>query len=120
MTSESQQVDRQKIQEYHMHVYYSAGTRDHAVRFRDLLTSLGNGRLRVYSLSDGPRGPHVEPMFGVDIPAAHIAEILEFAMINHGPLSILLHPVTGNDLLDHTHHAFWLGPPRPLDLSILA
>ena len=31
---------------------------------------------------------------------------------------VFLHPDTGNDLLDHSEHAIWMGAIRTLDLSI--
>jgi hypothetical protein len=34
-------------------------------------------------------------------------------------LSVLLHPETGDDLLDHTAHAVWLGTPLELRLDRL-
>jgi len=39
------------------------------------------------------------------------------ALYRHG-LEVFLHPDTGNDLLDHTDHAIWMGAIRPLDLSV--
>ena len=106
--------------EFHAHIYYSEATRASALKLRENIMMLAGGRLRVYTLSDGPRGPHVTPMFGVDIPASDMAEVLEFLMRHHGPHPVLFHPVTGNELLDHTHHACWLGSPQHLDLSIIA
>ena len=38
---------------------------------------------------------------------------------HHGSHDVLLHPETGNDRVDHTTHAVWLGAPQPLDLSRL-
>ena len=32
-------------------------------------------------------------------------------------LVVFLHPDTGDDLLDHTDHAIWMGAMRPLDLT---
>lgn len=107
------------VVEYHAHVYYEAPTRAVAAALRDHLLAWSGAPLKVYTLSDGPRGPHVRPMFGVDVPRAEFAEVLAFLLLNHGPLSVLIHPVTGNELLDHTHHALWLGSPQPLDLSVL-
>lgn len=107
------------VQEFHAHVYYGVPTRESAVALRERLPALAGGRLKLYTLSDGPRGPHVTPMFGVDIPRDDLPEVLAFLMVNHGPHPVLIHPVTGNELLDHTHHALWLGAPQPLDLGRL-
>lgn len=105
--------------DFHAHVYYSRETRTSAEALRQRLVELGGGRLTLYTLSDGPRGPHVMPMFGVDIPHDDLPRVLGYLMRHHGPHAVLIHPVTGNELLDHTHHALWLGPPQPLDLSCL-
>jgi aromatic ring-cleaving dioxygenase len=62
-------------------------------------------------------------MFGVDIPAETLPEILGVLMKRHGPQAVLIHPVTGNELLDRTHHVLWLwlwlGQPQPLNLAVL-
>ena len=59
------------------------------------------------------------PMFGVDIPIADLPAVLAHLMVNHGPLQVLIHPVTDDELMDHTHHALWLGQPQPLNLAVL-
>jgi DOPA 4,5-dioxygenase len=110
-------MQRAEIREFHAHTYFRPETRARAAELREELLKVPG--LTVYTLADGPRGPHGAPMFGCDIPAAQLADVLGFLMLNHGPLSVLLHPVTGNELLDHTHHALWLGPPQPLDLATL-
>lgn len=105
--------------EFHAHIYYTEVIRASAIQLRETMLQLAGGRLRVHTLSDGPRGPHVTPMFGVDIQGHDFAEVVRFLMTNHGPHSVLIHPVTGNELLDHTQHALWLGQPQPLNLSKL-
>lgn len=107
------------MREFHAHVYYSAETRASAVALRTEIEALAGGRLKVFTLSEGPRGPHVTPMFGVDVPAADLPETLAFLMLRRGPHSVLIHPVTDDELLDHTQHAAWIGLPQPLDLSRL-
>ncbi len=107
------------ILEYHAHIYFTQETRPFAAALRDELLGLAGGRLKVYAMADGPRGPHGAPMFGVDIQAADLPEVLAFIMVNHGPLPVLLHPESGHEILDHTHHAFWLGTPQPLNLAVL-
>ncbi len=108
-----------RVEEFHAQIYYQPATRESAALLREALLAMAGARLRVYTLSDGPRGPHVTAMFGVDIPAADLPEVLGFLMQRHGPHAVLIHPVTGNELMDHTHHALWLGQPQPLDLARL-
>jgi aromatic ring-cleaving dioxygenase len=107
-----------EISEFHAHVYFTPETRPHAARLRERL--LENESLKIYTMSDGPRGPHLVTMFGVDIPKAELPEVLGFLMLNHGDLPVLIHPVTANEVEDHTIHALWLGPPQPLDLGKLS
>lgn len=111
-----------RVTEFHAHVYYMngpGGTRESAAALREALQAMAGGRLKCHTLSDGPRGPHVMPMFGADIPAADLPEVLAYLMQAHGPHPVLIHPVTGNELMDHTHHASWIGPTQPLDLKVL-
>ena len=108
------------IVEYHAHVYFQESTRDSAEALYEKLGEVFGDRIHRNSIANGPRGPHVRNMFGLDIPKAHFEELLGFLLLNHGKHPILFHPVTDNELLDHTHHALWLGQPQALDLSILA
>ena len=108
----------QPIKEFHCHVYYLPHTRDSAHKLREAMLPLAGGRLRISTRSDGTRGPHVLPMFGVHMDPADMPEVVGHLMKHHGPHPVLLHPETGHDLMDHTHHAFWLGGIQPLDFSI--
>ncbi len=108
-----------KISEYHAHIYYVPWTRDSALGLREVLMQRFEGRVVFHSPSDVPRGPHIQPMFGIDIRLDVFTEFLSFLLVNHGPHSVLIHPVSGNELLDHTHHALWLGMPQPLQLGVL-
>jgi len=40
-------------------------------------------------------------------------------MLNREGLNILVHPLTGDSLADHTRFAAWLGTPQPLRLEVL-
>ena len=39
--------------------------------------------------------------------------------LNRAGLAILVHPLTGDDVADHSAHALWLGGPLPLDVEAL-
>jgi len=45
---------------------------------------------------------------------------MSWFMLNHGNLSILLHPLTRFEVLDHTERSMFLGPRYPLDISVLS
>jgi aromatic ring-cleaving dioxygenase len=44
---------------------------------------------------------------------------LPWLLLNRGELSVLVHPLTGNDYDDHSRFALWLGTPLPLKLEVL-
>ncbi|RBB92051.1 4,5-dioxygenase, partial [Pseudomonas sp. MWU12-2115] len=45
------------------------------------------------------------------------AQVVPWLALNRQGLVVFLHPDTGDDLLDHTEHAIWMGAMRPLDLT---
>lgn len=56
-------------------------------------------------------------MFEVDIAnPAQFGAFVPWLAIHHGPLSILVHPNMGDDLLGHTQHAMWIGEKLSLKL----
>lgn len=108
-----------KVVEYHAHVYFTEATKATAEKLYEDLGRIFADRLVRNSIAYGPRGPHVTNMFGIDIPLREFEAVVSFLVVNHGRHSVLIHPVTGNELLDHSHHALWLGERQPLDLSVL-
>lgn len=102
------------IREYHAHIYYAANTRraSQALReklFRDFPVNIGRWHAK-------PVGPHPQPMYQVKFKSESFAQIVPWLIINHCGLSILVHPCTGRDLLDHTEFAIWIG--RQLNLRV--
>lgn len=75
--------------------------------------------LAVYKMHHSPIGPHPLAMFEVDVESpAQFGALIPWLAIRHGPLSILLHPNTGDARADHTLHATWIGERLSLDLTI--
>ena len=64
-----------------------------------------------------PIGPHPLPMMEVNFNINQFSNVVLWLMKEHGELSILIHRLTGNDYIDHTREALWLGPIQPLDFS---
>jgi DOPA 4,5-dioxygenase len=104
---------------YHVHTYFDAASRASAVTLREKLREEFAGRARVHGLIDEPIGPHPLPMFETDIPASEMEAVKAWLEKNHGAHSILIHPLTGDDVADHRDHPQWVGPPLPLDIEFL-
>lgn len=102
---------------YHSHIYFDSTDIEIATHLRNTISEMSG--VKVGKMHDKPIGPHTKPMFTVEIKPDVFSRLVPFLMINRNNLDVLVHPETGNDLLDHTNHALWLGNKVPLDLSKL-
>ncbi len=110
-------LDPSRIEGYHAHVYYDPQTRPIAERLRD---AIGSGfDVQLGRWHDRPVGPHPTSMYQVVFAVAELPRLLPFLMLNREGLSILVHPVTGDDYHDHADFPLWLGSPLPLLLETL-
>ncbi len=66
-----------------------------------------------------PVGPHPSWSCQLAIDRSEYADLLSWLALNRKDLTILIHPLTGNDLLDHTDYASWMGEPQALKLDVL-
>jgi aromatic ring-cleaving dioxygenase len=104
------------IEGYHAHVYFA--TPAEAEVARSLRAKLEAGfSVALGRWNAGPIGPHLCGSFEIAIPTMRVGELLSWLLLERGELDILLHPLTGDDLVDHTDHALWLGAPRSLRLE---
>ena len=107
---------------YHAHIYYAPEQRPAAISLRDHFLRLhaagGEPRiLFVGRLTDAPVGPHPIPQYEIHFPQAARAAVI--AAVEASGLRALVHPLTDDDLADHTSLGHWLGEPLDLDLSVL-
>ncbi|KAK5137159.1 hypothetical protein LTR08_000664 [Meristemomyces frigidus] len=76
--------------------------------------------LRIYRLFEGPIGPHPLAMFEVNVlTPQQFGALVSWLVVHRGPLSVLVHPNTGDDVRDHTQRATWMGQPIPLQVGLL-
>ena len=103
-------------QPFHAHIYYEPNQRPAADRLLQRLAQ-SNFVLFAGELRDEPVGPHPKAQFEVHFREDAVPQIV--ALIKETGLTALVHPLTDDDLADHTSLGQWIGAPIPLDLSVL-
>lgn len=102
---------------YHAHVYFQEGERAAASRLRELLAGMPEHVRFVGKMTWNAVGPHPIPQFEVHFLESSLPIVVPVIEASH--LRALVHPLTYDDLADHTTLGEWLGEPVPLDLSAL-
>lgn len=101
---------------YHAHIYYSPEQRTAAEALREEFV-LTPEVLFVGRMMNGPVGPHPLAQFEAHFLGRSVPGIV--AAIEASGLTALVHPLTEDDLADHTRLARWIGEPLALDTSVL-
>jgi aromatic ring-cleaving dioxygenase len=107
---------------YHAHIYYPLDQRDRAEALRQRLKRLvgaadGPALLFVGELRDHRVGPHPVPQFEIHFLERALPGVLP--LLEGSGLRTLVHPLTDDDLADHTRLGHWIGEPLDLDLTTL-
>ncbi len=105
------------IQGYHAHVYYQAETKAKAEALRagidrEFDTTLGRWH-------DRPVGPHPQWSYQVAFPTELFGRLIPWLALNRDGLTIFVHPLTGDDIADHSAFAMWLGASDTVNLDAL-
>jgi DOPA 4,5-dioxygenase len=107
---------------YHAHIYYTDADRPSAEALRDLfvarLEADDESRvLFVGRMVDHGVGPHPIPQYEIHFLRSAVPHVV--AAIEASGLRALVHPLTDDDLADHTTLAHWIGEPVELDVGML-
>ena len=120
------------IKSYDFHTYFHLndkeetkfaiiGFRENVIEeFKDDIAHKKIGNYKIWHEQVGPH-PSGYGMFEFDVRDSNsFLKLLNFYQLNHGQLSVLIHPKTNQgDLFDHTQGALWLGPQLDLNLDTL-
>ena len=102
---------------YHAHIYFTDGQRDAAEALR-IRFSADPDILFVGAMTAGKAGPHPIPQYEVHFLKASLDDVVE--KMRGSGLRALVHPLTDDDLADHTSLGEWIGgEPLELDLTAL-
>ena len=108
--------DISSIKKYHAHVYFDGSTVEQA----QLLCEEAGKHFGVIvgRMHHRPIGPHPSWSCQLAFDRTQHTDLLTWLALNRNNLTILIHPLTGNDLKDHTNYALWMGEPQALNLNI--
>ncbi len=104
--------------EFDAHIYFNETQLNLAHLLREkLLAHFVDPKVFIGPMINELIGPHPTSMFEVNFGVEHFSDVVLWLMKEHGELSILIHRLTGNDYIDHTREALWLGAILALDFS---
>ncbi len=123
------------ISGFHAHIYYGNPngwfnnpyplSQKYAAELREYFQSLiidgtlDGGDVKIGRMHDEPVGPHTQPMFQIQIGYESFKHVVQLLVLNHRELSVLIHPITGYALEEHTTMAMWLGNRLQIDVTKL-
>ncbi|MCK6263658.1 DOPA 4,5-dioxygenase family protein [Vibrio sp. ZSDE26] len=93
---------------FHAHVYFPLKNLKQAENLKARIESERRDVLKVFPLNMGLVGPHKMPMFEIHF-SNNERDFIQWLDGVREDLSVLIHPVSEEHLLDHTERATWLG-----------
>ena len=100
---------------YHAHVYFDQSSVEQA---RDLCErAASNFGVVMGRVHQKLVGPHPRWSCQLAFDSKQFDGLVPWLDEHRGGLTVLVHADTGNNLEDHTTHAYWLGEPSELDLT---
>ncbi|MDD7804531.1 MAG: DOPA 4,5-dioxygenase family protein [Endozoicomonas sp. (ex Botrylloides leachii)] len=105
------------IKGYHAHVYFELNPDDADRAHRVCQKAAALFPLSVGRLHTKPIGPHPKGSCQLAFNPDLLGSVLHWLIENRNNLTVFIHTITGDDYLDHTDNAFWLGSPVTLNLK---
>jgi DOPA 4,5-dioxygenase len=110
--------DARRVSGFHAHVYFYASTLAQARQLCEAAARLFP--VQMGRVHERPVGPHPDWSCQLSFAPEAFGAVIPWLALHRGGLIVFVHPLSGNELLDHRDHAMWMGAIRPLDLSVLS
>ncbi len=103
------------ISGYHAHVYFDAVTLEQAQVLCESAAGLFD--VEMGRVHQKPVGPH--PCWSCQLAFSPkiFSELVPWLTLQRNGLTVLVHPLSGDELRDHRDYAMWMGNIEVLDLS---
>tara|TARA_R110002110_G_scaffold13002_9_gene62170 strand:+ start:3458 stop:3787 length:330 start_codon:yes stop_codon:yes gene_type:complete len=105
-----------EITDFHAHVYFDAET----VELARSVCEAARDRFDIPMghMHERPVGPH--PMWScqMTVPTDLFGTVIPWLAMNRQGLIVFTHPQTGDNLIDHTDHAIWMGDALELNVEM--
>jgi DOPA 4,5-dioxygenase len=107
----------QITEDYHVHVYFDAASKQTAQEVFSLLSD--TFQVAVGHFHDRPVGPHPIGSCQVTVAMDNFGEVIDWLAKNRRGLTIFIHANTGDVMKDHMEHTIWMGEMMALNLEVL-
>ncbi|ORY40535.1 hypothetical protein BCR33DRAFT_768100 [Rhizoclosmatium globosum] len=109
------------IKEYHFHLYWLTQSKDARTNAQELLDYIqkkndeGFFVAKPLRVNEGPVGPHPMSSCEVWVPIEYFAKFYGWiAQVRPANVTVMIHPLSREERLDHTHRIAFMGPSAPL------
>jgi aromatic ring-cleaving dioxygenase len=106
------------FEKYHFHIYFESNQLNITKKMVEKLSKLDYPEIgRIW---ERPVGPHPTNSCQITIFKDNFHQMTEWFLNNRNGLSIFVHAVTGNDLIDHTDYVMWIGRSYELNIEFFS
>jgi DOPA 4,5-dioxygenase len=104
----------QEFTDYHAHIYFDQDTFEQAKNLISKVSEVGD--MKIGKMHEKPVGPHPTWSCQLSFTQEMFSSLTNWLMRHRNGLTVLVHPLTGDDKLDHIDYALWMG--EVLELKI--
>lgn len=101
------------IKYYHFHLYYELENISIATELREKIDQTFD--VEVGRLWEKPVGPHPVCSCQVSVSVELFEKVTAWFLQNRSGIDLFIHPVTGDDIADHTDSCMWIGKSYKLN-----